>query len=162
VAVAVVAATALVALALTPRPAHTPVATGPTGPATQQPAAPSGPVTKSPSRAPSTPPAPAAVEVAAASLVGEPLDRVRQQLQLLGLGIRVHRHLSHQDTGTVLAVQPNGKVSPASIIVVTVAFMLARDNNPDHHHHHGDGGGGGRDFPAGGTVANVAARPNGG
>jgi hypothetical protein len=118
-------------------------------------------VTKSPSRAPSTPPAPAAVEVAAASLVGEPLDRVRQQLQMLGLNIRVHRHLSHQETGTVLDVQPNGKVRPASIIVVTVAFMLAHDNNPDHHHHHGDGGGG-QGFPGGGTVANVAARPNGG
>ena len=161
VAVAVVAATALVALALTPRPAHTPVAAGPTGPASQQPAAPSPPVTQSPSRAPSTPPAQAAVEVMAASLVGEPLDRVRQQLQLLGLSIRVHRHHSHQETGTVLAVQPNGKVRPASIIVVTVAFMFAQDNNPDHHHHHGDGGGG-QDSPAGGTVANVAARPNGG
>jgi hypothetical protein len=161
VAVSVVAATALVALALTPRPAHPPAAAGPTGPATQQPAAPSEPVTQSPSRAPSTPPAPAAVEVAAASLVGEPLDQVRQQLQVLGLSIRVHRHLSHQETGTVLDVQPNGKVRPSSIIVVTVAFMLARDNNPDHHHHHGDGGGG-QDFPAGGTVANVAARPSGG
>jgi hypothetical protein len=39
--------------------------------------------------------------------------------------------------------------------------MLAHDNNPDHHHHHGDGGGG-QGFPGGGTVANVAARPNGG
>ena len=160
-AVAAVAATALVALALAPGPAHTPVATAPTSPATQQPTAPSEPVTQSPSHAPSTPPAPAAVEVMAASLVGEPLDQVRQQLQLLGLSIRVHRHLSHQETGTVLAVQPNGKVRPASIIVVTVAFMLARDNNPDHHHHHGDGGGG-QGFPPGGTVANVAARPNGG
>jgi serine/threonine-protein kinase len=161
VAVAVVAATALVALALTPRPAHPPAATGPTGPATQQPASPSEPVTQSPSRAPSTPPAPAAVEVAAASLVGQPLDRVRQQLQMLGLNIRVHRHLSHQETGTVLDVQPNGKVRPASIIVVTVAFMLAHDNNPDHHHHHGDGGGG-QGSPAGGAVANVAVRPTGG
>jgi hypothetical protein len=101
----------------------------------------------------------------AASLVGEQLGQVRQQLQLLGLSVRVHRHLSHQETGTVLAVQPNGKVRPASTIVVTVAFMLAQNNNPDHHHHHGDGGGGGgggQGFPAGGAVANVAARPNGG
>jgi len=165
VAAAVVAATALVALALTPKPVHTPVASGPTGPATQQPAAPSSPTTQSPSPAPSTPAAPAAVEVMAASLVGEQLGQVRQQLQLLGLSVRVHRHLSHRETGTVLAVQPNGKVRPASTIVVTVAFMHAQDNNPDHHHHHGDGGGGGgggQGFPAGGAVANVAARPSGG
>jgi hypothetical protein len=96
-----------------------------------------------------------------ASLVGEPLDQVRQQLQLLGLSVRVQRHRSHRQTGTVLAVQPNGKVRPASTIVVTVAFMLAQDNNPDHHHHHGDGGGG-QGFPASGTVANVTARPTGG
>jgi eukaryotic-like serine/threonine-protein kinase len=156
--VAAVAATALVALALTPRPAHTPVAAGP---ATQQPTAPGPPVTQSPSRAPSTPPAPAAVEVAAASLVGQPLGQVRQRLQLLGLSVRVQRHRSHQETGTVIDVQPNGRVRPASIIVVTVAFMLAQGDNPDHHHHHGDGGGG-QDLPAGGTVANVAARPTGG
>ena len=97
----------------------------------------------------------------AASLVGEPLGQVRQQLQLLGLSVRVKRHRSHQETGTVLAVMPNGKVRPASTIVVTVAFMLAQDNYPGHHHHHGDGGGG-QGSPAGGTVANVAARPNSG
>src|SRR5262245_59594012 len=124
VAIAAVAATALVALALTPPPAHTPaVATGPTGPAgpvTQQPAAPGGPVVPSPSLAPSTPPpAPAVVEVVAASLVGEPLTQVRQRLQLLGLSVRVHKHLSHKQTGTVLDVQPNGKVRPASTIVLT-------------------------------------------
>jgi eukaryotic-like serine/threonine-protein kinase len=159
-AVAAVAATALVALALTPGPAHAPAAAGPTGPAAQQPPAPNTPVTQSPSRTPTTPPAPAAVEVAAASLVGEPVQQVRQQLQLLGLSIQVQRHRSHQETGTVLAVQPSGKVDPASTIVVTVAFMLAQDNNPDHHHHHGDGGG--QDLSPGGTVANVAARPSGG
>jgi serine/threonine-protein kinase len=162
-AVAAVAATALVALALTPRPAHTPAAAGPTGPATQQPPAPSAPVTQSPSRTPTTPPAPAAVEVAEASLVGEPVQQVRQQLQLLGLSVRVQRHPSHKETGTVLAVMPNGKVRPASTIVVTVAFMLAQDNNPGHHHHHHGDGGGGQGFTAdGGTVANIAARPAGG
>jgi hypothetical protein len=72
----------------------------------------------------------------------------------------VQHHRSHQETGTVLAVQPNGKVRPASTIVVTVAFMLAQDNNPGHHHHHGDGGGQGSQ--AAGTVASVAARPSGG
>jgi hypothetical protein len=149
--VAAVAATALVALALTPRPAHTPAAAaGPTAPATQQPAAPSPPVTRSPSSAPTTPSAPVAVEVTAASLIGEPLGQVRQQLQMLGLSVRVQKHRSHQETGTVLAVMPNGKVRPASTIVVTVALML--DQGDNHHHHHGDGA----------TVASVAARPSGG
>jgi beta-lactam-binding protein with PASTA domain len=96
------------------------------------------------------------VEVTAASLVGEPVEQVRQQLQLLGLSVRVQKHLSRKETGTVLAVMPNGKVRPASTIVVTIAFMLAQDGN-HHHHHHGDGGG-----QSGGTVANVAARPTGG
>jgi serine/threonine-protein kinase len=159
VAVAAVAATALVALALSPRPAHTPVAAGPTGPATQQPAAPIAPVTRSPSSAPSTPSAPAVVEVTAASLIGEPLGQVRQQLQMLGLSVRVQKHRSHQETGTVLAVMPNGKVRPASTIVVTVALMLDQGDNR-HHHHHGDGGG--QTSPAAGAVANVAARPSGG
>jgi len=159
-AVAIIAATALVALALTPRAARTPpAAAGPVPPATQQPAAPSAPVTQSPSRAPSTPPAPAAVEVAAASLIGQPLGQVRERLQLLGLSVRVQKHRSRQESGTVLAVMPSGKVRPASIIVVTVAFMLDQGGNR-HHHHHGDGGG--QDVPAGGTVANVAARPSGG
>jgi len=99
----------------------------------------------------------AAVEVAAASLIGEPVDQVRQRLQMLGLSVRVRRHLSHKETGTVLAVMPNGKVRPASTIVVTIAFMLAQDGNRHHHHHDG-----GQASPAGGTVATVAARPNGG
>jgi beta-lactam-binding protein with PASTA domain len=104
------------------------------------------------------------VEVAAASLVGEPVQQVRQQLQLLGLSVRVQRHRSDKETGTVLAVMPNGKVRPASIIVVTIAFMLAQDNNnPGHHHHHHGDGGGGQGFTAdGGTVANTTARPAGG
>jgi hypothetical protein len=99
------------------------------------------------------------VEVTAASLIGEPLGQVRQQLQMLGLSVRVQKHRSHQETGTVLAVMPNGKVRPASTIVVTVALMLDQGDNR-HHHHHGDGGG--QTSPAAGTVANVAARPGGG
>jgi eukaryotic-like serine/threonine-protein kinase len=157
---AAVAATALVVLALTARPAHTPAAAaGPTAPATQPPAAPSPPVTRSPSSAPGTPSAPAAVEVAAASLIGEPLGQVRQQLQMLGLSVRVQKHRSHQETGTVLAVMPTGKVRPASTIVVTVALMRDQGDNR-HHHHHGDGGG--QTSPAGAAVASVAARPSGG
>jgi hypothetical protein len=101
------------------------------------------------------------VEVAADSLIGEPLGLVRDRLQVLGLTVRVHRHRSDQQTGTVLAVQPSGKVRPASTIVVTVAFMLAQSNDHDHHRHHHRNGDGGMS-PAAGTVADVAARRSGG
>jgi len=98
------------------------------------------------------------VEVAAASLIGQPVDEVTQQLQLLGLTVRVQRHRSDRQSGTVLAVMPAGKVRKASTIVVTVASML--DQMPGHHHHHRDGGGG-QTSPAGGTVAGTAT-PSGG
>jgi hypothetical protein len=94
------------------------------------------------------------VEVTAASLIGEPLGLVREQLQLLGLAVRVQRHLSRRETGTVLAVMPSGKVRPASTILVTVAFMLDQRSG-HHHHHHWDGG---WTSPATGTVADTTAR----
>ena len=102
------------------------------------------------------------MEVAADSLIGEPLGLVRDRLQVLGLTVRVHRHRSDQQTGTVLAVQPSGKVRPASTIVVTVAFMLAQSNEHDHHHRHHHRNGDGGMSPAAGTVADVAARRSGG
>jgi PASTA domain len=95
----------------------------------------------------------------AASLIGQPLGRVRERLQLLGLDVRVQRHLSRQETGTVLAVQPKGKVLPASTIVLTVAFMRDRFNDGDRHHHHRNDGG--QRFPASGTVADYAAHRSG-
>ncbi|HEV8276625.1 MAG TPA: serine/threonine-protein kinase [Streptosporangiaceae bacterium] len=80
----------------------------------------------------------------------------RERLQILGLAVRVQRHLSRRETGTVLAVEPSGKVHPASTILVTVAFMLDQRGSHDHHrHHHGDGGG---TFPVAGTVADTTAR----
>jgi len=97
------------------------------------------------------------VEVAAASLIGQPVDEVTQQLQLLGLTVRVQRHRSDKESGTVLAVVPAGKVRKASTIVVTVASML--DQMPGHHHHHRDGGG--QTSPAGGTVAGTATPSRG-
>ena len=111
---------------------------------------------QSPSPAATAPPAPGTVEVTAASLIGEPVDLVRGRLQLLGLAVRVQRHLSRRETGTVLAVEPSGKVRPASTILVTVAFMLDQRSGRDHHrHHHGDGGG---TSPFTGTVADTTAR----
>jgi hypothetical protein len=111
---------------------------------------------QSPSPAASAPPAPGTVEVTAAALIGEPVDLVRERLQLLGLAVRVQRHVSRRQTGTVLAVEPSGKVRPASTILVTVAFMLDQRSGRHHHrHHHGDGGG---TSPVTGTVADTTAR----
>jgi serine/threonine-protein kinase len=152
-----VAVLALFALMVLPRPGG-----GPAGSAGRHLAAkPSPSVTRSQSPAATRSPAPDTVEVAADSLIGEPLGLVRDRLQVLGLTVRVHRHRSDQQTGTVLAVQPSGKVRPASTIVVTVAFMLAQRNDHDHHRHHHRNGDGGMS-PAAGTVADVAARRSGG
>jgi len=98
---------------------------------------------------------PGTVEVTAASLIGRPLGLVRERLQLLGLAVRVQRHFSRRETGTVLAVEPSGKVRPASTILVTVAFMLDQRSGHDHHHH---GDGGGWTSQAAGTVADTTAR----
>ena len=132
-----------------------------------QAAQPSPPATPSPSPTASSPPAPSTVDVTAGALIGEPLDRVRQELQLLGLTVRVQRDPSDRESGTVLAVQPSGKVRPASTILVTVATMFPQNNGPGpgHHHHHNGGGGGsgaGQVSPAGGTVAVINAHPGSG
>jgi eukaryotic-like serine/threonine-protein kinase len=162
-AAAAVVALAVLALAVAPGPARGPARAAapaaPAGRASRHVAAkPSPSVTpsESPSPAASASPAPGAVEVTAASLIGQPLSLVRERLQLLGLAVRVQRHLSRRETGTVLAVMPSGKVRPASTILVTVAFMLDQRNSHDHHrHHHGDGGG---TSPVTGTVADTTAR----
>jgi serine/threonine-protein kinase len=158
-AAASVVALAVLALAVAPGPARGPArAAAPAGRASRHVAAepsPSVTPTRSPSPAASAAPAPGTVEVTAASLIGEPLGLVREQLQLLGLAVRVQRHLSRRETGTVLAVKPSGKVRPASTILVTVAFMLDQRGGRDHRHHRGDGG---STFPAAGTVADTSAR----
>jgi eukaryotic-like serine/threonine-protein kinase len=162
-AAAAVVALAVLALAVAPGPARGPARAAapaaPAGRASRHVAATSSPSvtpSQSPSPAASTPPAPGTVEVTAASLIGEPVDLVRERLQLLGLAVRVQRHLSRRETGTVLAVEPSGKVRPASTILVTVAFMLdQRSGHDDHRHHHWDGGG---TSPVTGTVADTTAR----
>jgi|GEM_PF-1546800 len=162
-AAAAVVALAVLALAVAPGPARGPARAAapaaPAGRASRHVAATSSPSvtpSQSPSPAASAPPAPGTVEVTAASLIGEPVDLVRERLQLLGLAVRVQRHLSRRETGTVLAVEPSGKVRPASTILVTVAFMLDQRIGHDHHrHHHGDGGG---TSPVTGTVADTTAR----
>jgi eukaryotic-like serine/threonine-protein kinase len=160
-AAAAVVALAVLALAVAPGPARGPARAAapaaPAGRASRHVAATSSPSvtpSQSPSPAASAPPAQGTVEVTAASLIGEPVDLVRERLQLLGLAVRVQRHLSRRETGTVLAVEPSGKVRPASTILVTVAFMLDQRSGHDHDHH-GDGG---RTSPVIGTVADTTAR----
>ena len=94
--------------------------------------------TGSPPAAPSRTSAAATVQVSAGSLAGQPLSAVRRQLQQLGLMVRVQWQPSGQDPGTVLSVQPSGRVPAGSVIAVTAAA-------PPHHdrHGHGDGHGNG-------------------
>ena len=170
IAVAASAAAAVVAvavLALAAAPTTGP-ARGPAGAApppsrasrhvTARPS-PSATPSRSQSPAPSAPPAPGTVEVTADSLIGRPLELVRERLMLLGLAVRVQRHLSRRETGTVLAVEPTGKVRPTSTILLTVAFMLDQHRRHDQHHHRRDGGG--WTFQPAGTMANTARRSGG-
>src|SRR5262249_47031862 len=119
---------------------------------------PSSAPSQSQSAAPTAPAAaaPGAVEVTADSLIGRPLDLVRERLMLLGLAVRVQRHFSRQETGTVLAVEPTGKVRRASTIRGTGAFRPAQRGRHAQRHPRWDGGGG-TPQPAG-TMSNNARR----
>jgi serine/threonine-protein kinase len=86
---------------------------------------------------------PPTVNVNATALVGRPVDAVRQQLADRGLRPRVIRSVTGgQRPGTVVSVQPAGRVAEGSVITVTAAVVP-----PGHRHHHGhghqDGQGGG-------------------
>jgi serine/threonine-protein kinase len=86
---------------------------------------------------------PPTVNVNAAALVGRPVDAVRQQLADRGLRPRVIRSVTGgQRPGTVVSVQPAGRVAEGSVITVTAAVVP-----PGHRHHQGhghqDGQGGG-------------------
>jgi serine/threonine-protein kinase len=74
------------------------------------------------------------VEVSSSSLAGQPVSAVRHQLQQLGLVVRVLLKPSSQDPGTVLSVQPSGRVPVGSVIIITAASQ-------QHHNSHGDGQG---------------------
>jgi beta-lactam-binding protein with PASTA domain len=83
------------------------------------------------------------VYINAAALVGRPVEAVRQQLADRGLRTRVIRSVTGgQRPGTVVSVQPSGRVAEGSIITVAAAVAP-----PGHRHHqgegHGDGKGGG-------------------
>ena len=85
---------------------------------------------------------PATVTVNAAALVGHPVGAVRLRLARLGLRSQVVRSAAGgQRPGVVVSVQPTGRVTPGTVIMVTAAAA-----RPAHRHHqakhHGDGNGG--------------------
>ncbi len=98
---------------------------------------PEPPAARTPKASPST--VSAVVEVNGDSLAGQPVGAVRQRLRQLGLQVRVLWQPSdQQDPGTVLSVQPSGRVPAGSQVVVTGALQHHGDGNGQ-----GDGGGGG-------------------
>jgi hypothetical protein len=100
-----------------------------------------------PPRAPVPPASPAAstqepptVNVNAAALIGRPVGAVRQQLADRGLRPRVVRSVTGgQRPGTVVSVQPGGRVAVGSVITVTAAVVPL-----GHRHHEGRGHQGGK------------------
>jgi serine/threonine-protein kinase len=98
-----------------------------------------------------SPSAPGTVLVSADSLIGQPVDQVRQRLHQLGLTVDVRWHPSEQQTGTVLAVQPSGQVSTASTIVLIAAFTPGQHGDGQGNGNGGDNGGGGGDGDGGGN-----------
>jgi hypothetical protein len=82
---------------------------------------------------------PATVELAAGTLIGQPLSAVRQRLFQLGLAMQVRWQQADSEPGTVLAVQPSGPVPAGSTVVVTVAAS----HGPGQDHGNGGGSGGG-------------------
>jgi eukaryotic-like serine/threonine-protein kinase len=106
--------------------------------ASNAPPAPRDPVAR-PGPRPTTAAAPRTVEVNGDALTGQPYGQVVQQLREIGLRVGVVFVPSGQDHGTVLSVQPSGKVRVGTRVVVTVAA-----------HHHGHGGAGNGDGQGGG------------
>jgi hypothetical protein len=100
-----------------------------------------------PPRAAAPPASPAAstqepptVNVNAAALIGRPAGAVRQQLADRGLRPRVVRSVTGgQRPGTVVSVQPGGRVAVGSVITVAAAVAP-----PGHRHHEGRGHQGGK------------------
>jgi tRNA A-37 threonylcarbamoyl transferase component Bud32 len=81
------------------------------------------------------------IEVNSGSLTGQPVGAVVHQLRQLGLVIHVlWRQSSQQRSGTVLSVQPSGRVAAGSVAVVTGAFPP-----PGKHQGHGKHKGHGKD-----------------
>jgi eukaryotic-like serine/threonine-protein kinase len=87
---------------------------------------------------------PATVELAAGTLIGQPLSVVRPRLFQLGLTMQVRWQQSDSEPGTVLAIEPSGPVRAGSTVVVTVAAGQGSGYGQDHGNGGGDGNGGGQ------------------
>jgi tRNA A-37 threonylcarbamoyl transferase component Bud32 len=99
-----------------------------------------------PTAASATPASPRLVPVSSAALTGQPVDAIRRQLRELGLRVQVvWRYSGHQQPGTVISVQPTGRLPAGTRVVVTGALTP-----PGHGHKdgggndHGNGNGGGQ------------------
>ncbi len=95
-----------------------------------QPAASTPPAAASTPAASASAGSPAAAEVNAGSLVGQPLSDVLARLRSLGLRPQV-TYTNGGPPGTVLSVQPAGQVPAGSVVVVTAA------QPPGHDHGNG-------------------------
>ncbi len=88
-------------------------------------------------------PKPATVDVSS-SLLGQPVNAVAQQLRDLGLKVSVTSQVSfNQQPGTVLSIQPDGRVTAGSTVVVTAAAQFSGFGHGPHHGGFGNGGGNG-------------------
>jgi hypothetical protein len=95
---------------------------------------PSAPRHPAAARHPARPTTAAMVTVNAAALVNQQYTDVVQQLSAMGLKVRLVYAPSDQHHGTVVSVQPAGKVRVGTTVTVTVA---------GHQHHDGGDGGNG-------------------
>jgi serine/threonine-protein kinase len=87
-----------------------------------------------------------AVTVDAAALLGHPVRTVVGQLRQRGLLVSVAWQPSHeQRPGTVLSVQPSGKITTGTRVLVTGASRPDKDRHHDHGHGNDGGNGQGGD-----------------
>jgi eukaryotic-like serine/threonine-protein kinase len=91
-----------------------------------------------PVRASASPVAPRLTEVSQATLVGRPVSAVRRQLRQFGLRVQVTwRFSGHQQPGTVISVQPTGRLPAGTTVALTGALAP-----PGHRGGQGSGGNG--------------------
>jgi eukaryotic-like serine/threonine-protein kinase len=93
--------------------------------------------TAGPAPVSASPTAPRLAEVNQATLIGQPVSAVRRQLRQRGLRVQViWRENGHQQPGTVISVQPTGRLPGGTTVAVTGALAP-----PGHRGGHGNGGG---------------------
>jgi len=112
---------------------------------------PSHPAQSPAARASSSVPAPRTVTVNDGALIGQPVSAVSQQLRLLGLRPRVAWTTSgQQDPGTVVSIQPTGRLLAGSTVLVTAVAQRDHGHGGGHGSGNGNGNGGGNGNENGG------------